>query len=72
MAYFADGWDLSDHTTLATVVVEGGLDAKEVHDLIPGDSGTAEVRQWEQKGQRLGISDVRIFVINGEGVLSGA
>ncbi|QEL16671.1 DsbA family oxidoreductase [Limnoglobus roseus] len=71
-AYFTDGRDLSDRATLAAVAVEGGLDAKEVHDLLATDRGTTEVRAWEQKGQRLGISGVPFFVINGTVALSGA
>ena len=71
-AYFTDGRDLSDRATLAAVAVEGGLDANEVGALLAGDRGAAEVRQREQKGQRLGISGVPFFVINGEVALSGA
>ena len=71
-AYFTDGRDLSDRATLAAVAVEGGLDAKEVGELLAGDRGAAEVREWEQKGQRLGISGVPFFVINGTVALSGA
>lgn len=71
-AYFTDGRDLSDRAALAAVVVEGGLDAKEVDDLLAGDRGAAGVREWEQKGQRLGISGVPFFVINGTVPLSGA
>ena len=71
-AYFTDGRDLSDRATLATVAVEGGLDATEVDELLAGDRGAAEVRRWEQKGQRLGISGVPFFVISGKVALSGA
>lgn len=71
-AYFTDGRDLSDRATLAAVAVEGGLDAKEVDELLAGDRGSADVRQWEQKGQRLGISGVPFFVVNGRVALSGA
>lgn len=71
-AYFTDGRDLSDRTTLAAVAVEGGLDAKEVNELLAGERGAAEVRQWEQKGQRLGITGVPFFVVNGTVAVSGA
>ena len=71
-AYFTDGRDLSDRATLAAVAVAGGLDSKEVNELLAGDRGAAEVRRWEQKGQQLGISGVPFFVINGEVALSGA
>jgi predicted DsbA family dithiol-disulfide isomerase len=71
-AYFTDGRDLSDRATLAAVAVESGLNAREVTELLAGDRGAAEVRQWEQMGQRLGISGVPFFVINGKVALSGA
>src|SRR5207253_11509490 len=71
-AYFTDGRDLSDRTTLVAVAVEGGLDVGDVNQLVAGDRGAAEVREWEQKGQRLGISGVPFFVINGKVALSGA
>ena len=71
-AYFTDGRDLSDRATLAAVAVEGGLDAKEVDEVLAGDRGAADVRRWEQKGQRLGISGVPFFVINEKVAVSGA
>ena len=71
-AYFTDGRDLSDRATLAALAVEGGLDAKEVDELLAGDRGSGEVRRCEQKGQRLGISGVPFFVINGKVAISGA
>jgi predicted DsbA family dithiol-disulfide isomerase len=71
-AYFTDGRDLSDRSTLTAVAVEGGLDAGEVKELLAGDRGAAEVRRWEQQGQRLGISGVPFFVVNGAVALSGA
>jgi predicted DsbA family dithiol-disulfide isomerase len=71
-AYFTDGRDLSDRATLAAAAVEGGLDAGEVNELLGGDRGAAEVRRWEQQGQRLGISGVPFFVVNGTVALSGA
>jgi predicted DsbA family dithiol-disulfide isomerase len=71
-AYFTDGRDLSDRATLAAVAVAGGLDATEVGELLAGDRGEAEVRQWERNGSRLGISGVPFFVVNGAVALSGA
>ena len=71
-AYFTDGRDLSDRATLTAVGVEGGLDAKEVSELLAGDRGAAEVREWERKGRQLGISGVPFIVINDEVALSGA
>jgi predicted DsbA family dithiol-disulfide isomerase len=71
-AYFTDGRDLSDPATLAAVVAGGGLDAREVTELLAGDRGAAEVRESEQKGLRLGITGVPFFIVNGKVALSGA
>ncbi len=71
-AYFTDARDLSDRATLASIAVEGGLEAGEVNELLAGDRGAAEVRQWEQNGRQLGISGVPFIVVNGEVALSGA
>lgn len=71
-AYFTDGRDLSDRSTLAAVAVAGGLDAGAVNELLEGEQGAAEVRAWEQKEPRLGLSGVPFFVISGEVALSGA
>src|SRR5262245_56972649 len=71
-AYFTDGRDLSDPATLGAVAAQGGLAAEDVGELLAGDRGATEVRQWEQKGQRLGITGVPFFVINGKVALSGA
>jgi predicted DsbA family dithiol-disulfide isomerase len=71
-AYFTGGRDLSDRAVLAAAAAGGGLDAGEVNELLAGDRGAAEVRRGKQQGQRLGISGVPFFVINGEVALSGA
>jgi predicted DsbA family dithiol-disulfide isomerase len=71
-SYFTDGRNLVDPAALAAAAVEGGLDAAEVTELLAADRGSAAVREWEQKGSRLGISGVPFFVINGAVVLSGA
>jgi predicted DsbA family dithiol-disulfide isomerase len=71
-AYFTDGRDLSDRATLAAVAGGSGLDPGEVNELLSGGRGAAEVRGWEQRGQRLGISGVPFFVVNGRVALSGA
>ena len=50
----------------------GGLDEGVVETLLAGDRGAAEVRQGEQKGQRLGVSGVPFFAINDAVALPGA
>jgi predicted DsbA family dithiol-disulfide isomerase len=71
-AYFTDGRNLSDRATLAAVAGGGGLDSGKVNELLAGDRGAAQVREWERRGQRLGISGVPFFVVNSRVALSGA
>lgn len=71
-AYFTDGRDLSDLTTLAAVAAEGGLVPSEVADLLAGDDGTEVVKGAEQKARSLGVTGVPFVVINGVVAVSGA
>lgn len=71
-AYFTDGRDLSDRTTLTAIAVSAGLDQAEVDDLLTGDTGLDIVRAREQEARRLGVSGVPFFVVNGRLSLSGA
>jgi predicted DsbA family dithiol-disulfide isomerase len=54
------------------VAAEGGLDRAEVNEFLAGDRGRDEIRAAERNGQRLGLSGVPFFVINGAVALSGA
>src|SRR4051794_9180063 len=71
-AYFTDGRDLSDRTTLSAVAGEAGLDRAEVDEFLAGEAGLEAVRAGEQEARRLGVSGVPYFVINGKVALSGA
>jgi predicted DsbA family dithiol-disulfide isomerase len=71
-AYFTDGLDLADRSTLARVAAEAGLDREEIDGLLAGDEGLAAVRAGEEQARRLGVSGVPFFVVNGRVALSGA
>lgn len=72
LAYFTDGRDLSDRTTLAEVVAGAGLDRAEVDELLAGDMGLDVVKAGEERARRLGVSGVPFFIVNGRVALSGA
>ena len=71
-AYFVDGRNLSDRATLATIASEGGLDQREVNDLLSGEWGKTEVKAGLLKATRLGIRGVPFFVFNSLYAMSGA
>ena len=72
LAYFTEGRDLSDRTTLAQVAAGAGLERAEVEGLLAGNEGLDVVRAGEEQARRLGVSGVPFFVINGRVALSGA
>lgn len=72
LAYFTDGFDLSDRATLVEVAAGAGLDRAEVDEMLAGDKGLDVVRAAEDHGRRLGVSGVPFFVVNGRAALSGA
>jgi predicted DsbA family dithiol-disulfide isomerase len=72
LAYFTDGRDLSDRTTLTDVAAGAGIDRAEVEELLEGESGLDVVRVGEEQARRLGVSGVPFFVVNGRVALSGA
>jgi predicted DsbA family dithiol-disulfide isomerase len=71
-AYFTDGQPIGDPATLRAAALEVGLDEHEVDALLAGDAFAAEVRADIAEAQRLGISGVPFFVVDGRYGLSGA
>jgi predicted DsbA family dithiol-disulfide isomerase len=71
-AYFLEGRDLGKAKVLAAAADGAGLSGGKVEKLLKGDEGSAEVRELEKKGYRMGIAGVPYFVIGGNATLSGA
>jgi predicted DsbA family dithiol-disulfide isomerase len=71
-ATFTEGEPISDAETLVRLVAEAGLDAAEVRAVLAEDRYAAEVRHDEEQAQRLGITGVPFFVIDGKYGVSGA
>ena len=71
-AYFLEGQNIGDVTTLTHVAAEAGLDRTETEEFLASDKGVVEVKAEEAVGRRLGISGVPYFVLNGSISISGA
>lgn len=71
-AYFTESKHIGDHTTLAELAAEVGLDPKEAAEMLASDQFTQEVRSDEQEATQLGVRGVPFFVINRKYAVSGA
>jgi predicted DsbA family dithiol-disulfide isomerase len=71
-AYFTDGEPIGDPSTLRRAATDVGLDEHEVDAVLAGDAFAQEVRSDIAEAQRMGISGVPFFVVDGRYGLSGA
>ena len=72
VAYFTEGRDISNRTTLIDVVVEAGLERQVVEAMLNSDEGMDVIADAGEMSRRNGVSGVPSFVINKEIMLSGA
>ena len=71
-AYFTDGQDISDHSTLIALGVSLGLDSNEIRVMLESDRFRDEVREDQRIATDLEISGVPFFVVNQRFAISGA
>jgi len=71
-AYFTDQTSVFDHSSLAGLAAEAGLDPDEVRAVLAGDEYGPAVDADEQTARSFGISGVPFFVINRRYGISGA
>lgn len=71
-AYFTDGLDVADATTLARLASEVGLDVGEAKGVLGSDRYSDHVRAEREEAHRNGIAAVPTFVVNDEWMLQGA
>lgn len=71
-AYFTDGKNIDDETTLLEIGLSIGLDATAVKEMLASDAYSVEVQQDELRAQTLGVRGVPFFVFNDKYGLSGA
>ncbi|TAE25814.1 MAG: DsbA family oxidoreductase [Cytophagales bacterium] len=71
-AYFTEGRNTADHTTLTELGTEIGLDKIEVEKMLQTDAFTEAVEQDIYESRQIGVRGVPFFVINRKYAVSGA
>lgn len=71
-AYFTEGKNTADHTTLAEIAEAAGIDRGETENMLKGDEYSAEVEQDIYEAQQIGVRGVPFFVIDRKYAISGA
>ena len=71
-AYFTEGKNLADHTTLLELIKELGLDVAKAKAVLTSDDFKLEAKQEMQEGASVGVQGVPFFVIDRKYGISGA
>lgn len=71
-AHFSQGADIGDAGVLETLGVGAGMDGERVRSYLAGGEGRREVKDDIARAQRLGITAVPTFVIDGRYAVQGA
>ena len=71
-AYFTEGLNTADHSTLLQLGTDIGLDTEEVKTLLNSDLFADAVRQDIYEAQQVGVRGVPFFVLNEKYAVSGA
>jgi predicted DsbA family dithiol-disulfide isomerase len=71
-AYFTDGRDIGDHTTLIQIATSAGLDHNAVATMLAGEDGQREVLAEDEIARRSGLNGVPTFTMAGHVLFSGA
>ena len=71
-AYFIEGRDIGDRDTLADIADEFGLDRAAIRARLDTDDDLADVEGDIETAQRIGVTGVPFFILDGKYGLSGA
>ncbi|MCE1155139.1 MAG: DsbA family protein, partial [Bacteroidales bacterium] len=71
-AFFTDGENIADHTTLSKLGAELGFDEKTMQDVLDDHRYAIEVNRDIQEARNLGVNGVPFFVFNRKYAISGA
>ena len=71
-AYFTEGEDVSDTTTLARVAGKAGYDAAQAATFLAGREAHDAVRAEDRQARGAGITGVPCFIIDGQVAVPGA
>ena len=70
-AYFEQGRDIGDPTTLAVIAGEAGMDTAMVTQLLSGEADVEDVRARDRQFREMGVSGVPLFLIAGQHAVPG-
>lgn len=71
-AFWEEGRNIGDDAVLAELAAEAGLDPAIVGPLLESDADRAEVARDVENAQRMGISGVPCFILDGKYAVMGA
>ncbi|MFW5642226.1 MAG: DsbA family oxidoreductase [Roseicyclus sp.] len=71
-AYFIEGRDIGDATTLCGIAEAAGLDGGMIATLLSGDADAEDLRARDLDARQKGVSGVPCFVVAGRHVVTGA
>lgn len=71
-AYFVEGGDLGDRSTLERLALEAGLTSTEIASVLHGDAKDAEMDAHLAHATEIGVTAVPSFVFAGKWIVSGA
>ncbi|MDB4837319.1 DsbA family oxidoreductase [Marinomonas sp.] len=71
VAHFTQNKDVSDHTILADIAIEVGLNAEKANAILASGQFTDEVRQQQSVWQQSGISSVPTVIVNNKYAITG-
>ncbi len=71
-AYFVDAKDIGDHTVLAGVAREAGMDADVAARLLQGDSDIQAIQDRDAHSRKMGVSSVPTFIVASQHAVPGA
>ncbi|PCH95944.1 MAG: polyketide biosynthesis protein [Rhodobacteraceae bacterium] len=71
-AYFMEGRDISEISTLVRIAAAAGMDAEATRHLLEGDTDVEEMRARDKKSRQAGVQGVPCFIIENHYVINGA
>ena len=72
LAYFTEGRDISNRTTLIDVVAAAGLDCNRAEAVLKNDEGQDAITDAAELAREFRVESVPFFIIGGKLTLSGA
>lgn len=71
-AYFTDGIDISDRTTLTRIAAKIGLDKEQAEQMLQTSAFSEDVKADQMLANQIGVRGVPFFLIDGKTAVSGA